>query len=236
MDSKEQPKILIGCPTGNFKEYCLEEYLEGIKKFTYKNYDLVLIDNSKEDKYYKKLKSKKINVIKYPCIPNIRTRIANSREILRKYALDNNYDYFLSLEQDIIAPVDLIERLLSHKKKVVCGVYNKLMKITDEGQFLREEEMPLIWIIYEGKLRRFFTKDLPENYLIPITASGLGCVLIHRSILEKIEFRSEENNKNFDDLFFYQDLINNLKIQAFCDTTIKCQHLEKEWTSEIKNS
>jgi len=48
-------RILIGCPTSDYKEYSLKEYLEGIKNLTYKNFDLVLVDNSKNDYYFNKL-------------------------------------------------------------------------------------------------------------------------------------------------------------------------------------
>jgi len=67
--------------------------------------------------------------------------------------------------------------------------------------------------------------------LYKIVSAGLGCVLIHRSVFENIEFRSE--NKNFDDRFFFIDCYNN-KIDVFCDTTIKCKHLisrPKAWST-----
>ena len=35
-------KILVGCPTSSYKSYCLNEYLEGIKNLTCKDFDLVL--------------------------------------------------------------------------------------------------------------------------------------------------------------------------------------------------
>ena len=59
-----KPKILVGCPTSDHKEYCLDKYLEGIKALTYPNFDFVLVDNSKEEKYYNKLKDKGLNVLR----------------------------------------------------------------------------------------------------------------------------------------------------------------------------
>ena len=116
----QQPKILVGCPTCNLYEYCLDDYLEGIKKLTYSNFDLIIVDNSEEE--YKKLKEKNIKVIKDKYVEPAVKRIVNSRNILRKYALENNYDYFLSLEQDVVPPEDIIQRLLSHNKKAITGV------------------------------------------------------------------------------------------------------------------
>ena len=49
-------KILIGCPTSEHKAYCLKEYLEGLKNLTYKDVNFIIIDNSKTDEYYNRIK------------------------------------------------------------------------------------------------------------------------------------------------------------------------------------
>ena len=51
-----KPKILVGCPTSFHKEYALEQYAESIKALTYPNYDILLVDNSKDDVYFKRIK------------------------------------------------------------------------------------------------------------------------------------------------------------------------------------
>ena len=49
------PRILIGCPTSYHKEYCLERYITGLKNIQYPNFDILLVDNSDNDEYYKKI-------------------------------------------------------------------------------------------------------------------------------------------------------------------------------------
>ena len=199
----QQPKILIGCPTCNLYEYCLDEYLDRARNLSYSNYDLLIVDNSKDENYHKKIKE----AIKDEYVEPAIKRIVSSRNKLRKYALENNYDYFLSLEQDVIPPKDIIERMLRHAKHVVSGIYFLDEKLTAKAFPLTKEQL---W-------------DDPGLY--EIGSAGLGCVLIHRSILESIEFRSE--NKEFDDRFFYKDC-KEKEIPIFCDTSIKCKHLTKE--------
>jgi len=41
------PKILLGCPTSDYKEYCLKEYVKSVKTLDYPCYDILLVDNSK---------------------------------------------------------------------------------------------------------------------------------------------------------------------------------------------
>src|SRR3989344_246742 len=116
-------RVLVGCPTSFHKEYCLKEYAESIKSLAYKHYDILLVDNSPNDEYLQKIKSLGINAIKGPYNENARDRIVISRNILKEYAIKNNYEYLLSLEQDVMPPKDIIERLLGHNKKVISGIY-----------------------------------------------------------------------------------------------------------------
>ena len=122
------PKVLVGCPTSEHKEYCLDKYLEGIKALTYSNFDFLLVDNSEDDRYYNQLKNKGVNVVRDKYYELARERVAKSRNILREKCLNEGYDYFFSLEQDVVPPIDVIERLLKHKKEIISGVYYTYFK------------------------------------------------------------------------------------------------------------
>lgn len=122
-------KVLVGCPTYSGKEYCLKEYIAGINSLLYKNFDVLLVDNSKDESFFKKLveisenweskKSQRLFLKRLPfASKEPRNAIVLSRNFLREYVLKNGYDYFLSLEADVIPPVDVIERLLSRGKKL----------------------------------------------------------------------------------------------------------------------
>ncbi|MBI2508198.1 glycosyltransferase [Candidatus Woesearchaeota archaeon] len=216
-------KILVGCPTSDYHEYALKEYAEAVKSLSYKNYDIMLVDNSKEDSYFKKLNSLNLPTVKGPYFESARERIITSRNILRQKVLDGNYDYFLSLEQDVIPPKDVIERLLQHKKRVVTGVYFNYIN-TKKGV----ELAPVVWSkVNLEKEERYFLKPSELNRgLIKIAMSGVGCILMHRSVLEKIKFRYEKQYPAFDDIFFGLDCRDN-KIEIYADTNMICRHLIK---------
>ena len=60
----KNPKVLVGCPTSFHKEYALKEYADAVKSLDYNNYDILLVDNSQDNDYYKKIKQIGLNVIK----------------------------------------------------------------------------------------------------------------------------------------------------------------------------
>ncbi len=227
-------KVLVGCPTAEQYEYCIDEYLKRIREFVLKNFDMLLVDNSKDDRYMQSLQQRGVQVIKAEHIKDVRERIVASRNILREQVLRNGYDYFLSLEQDVIPPKDVIPRLLSHNKKIVSGVYFKLydVLITNTGKrdgIVQKKGKTLMPVLFRfadepGKMHICTLHEVSGERLLKIRAAGLGCMLIHRSVLEKIHFRKEEGIQGYDDVVFCDDAYNN-GFEIYADTSVKCKHL-----------
>ncbi len=227
------PKVLVGCPTADAYAYCLEEYAARVKELTYPNYDVLIADNSKEDQYEKQLQASGLPVIRTPHLPDVRERVIHARNMIREVLLKNKYDYFLSLEQDVIPPQDVIERLLSHKKPVVSGVYYKefviTYKVKDKPIKTTKQIMPLICTLLPGmehsdRAHLCTPKEVDGDKFFRIRGAGLGCIIIHRSILEHIPFRSDADRGTFDDLCFSNDLYKK-SIPMYVDTSVKCKHL-----------
>ena len=218
------PKVLVGCPTCDIYNYCLNDYINVVKNLTYGNYDVVLVDNSKTDEYANKLINLGFKVLKDTYRDDARERIMSSRNILKDYMLDNGYDYLLSLEQDVIPPADIIERLLSYNKMIVSATYFNYVKWKGSDILV-----PLLLIgknPNDFKARYMQIDKLSPARLTEVKACGLGCVLIHRDVLDKIEFRYEKDKKGFDDVWFCADS-KKLGFEIFADTGILCKHLIK---------
>jgi len=253
------PKILVGCPISNHKEYCLDKYLAGIKALTYDNFDFMIVDNSKDEMYYNKLKNKGLNVVRDRYYELARERVAKSRNVLRKRCLEGDYGYFLSLEQDVVPPKDVIERLLKHKKEIISGVYYTyfksryppgvkplLWRTTTQKEFdfiMNTQDLMYSAVkrrIIENNLKdgdkiraRFTCEELEEPKLIKIFMAGLGCVLIHRNVLEKIKFKGSKERQTFDDVLFFEDA-RKLNYDLYADTSLKCKHYYMIWDKNLK--
>ncbi|MEK6902245.1 MAG: hypothetical protein AABX02_01495, partial [archaeon] len=213
------PRILIGCPTADVKADSLEAYVAGLNALTYPNVDIVIEDNSANEKYAERIQAHAKEWEKnHPghtfrvnhsgnVSPRVRERIIHGRNVIRDIVLKENYDYFFSLEQDIIPQKDVIEKLLAHRKDVVGGVYYNKVQLGGKMQLV-----PLLMIYPNEQMKQKnqahwvgFTHLVPPR-LIEVASIGLGCVLIHRSVLEKISFRIRENDPAFDDMHFAIDL------------------------------
>ena len=223
------PKVLVGGLLSDYHEYCTEEFIENIKKLTYSNMDLLFIDNSKDDRFFNSIKDK-IPVVKGKYFPSIYDRLIHNRNILREKALEGGYDYFFNVDQDIVLPRNAIEVLVGHNKNIITGLYFNPLKRGDEIKM-----SPTMWVAFSGNKERMVAvrDDVAlGNHLLQITACGSGCLLIHRSVLEKIKFRYDlSKGKGVDDVFFCKDAI-EAGYDIYADTAVKCRHMirGREWT------
>ena len=231
------PRILVGCPTYYLKEDSLEKYMDGLNRYTYPNFDVIIEDNSPTPEY-----SEKINVLgkKWEAAhpehsfrviysgqtsPKARERLVNGRNKIREIALKENYDYFLSLEQDVVLPDNGIEQLLAHKKEIMSGTY-----------FTYRETAPKQYalVVVAGKyaspadaqneiISMLNIFDLLPSRTMELHLVGLGCVLIHRPVLEKVTFRYDPLQAACDDIYFCDDA-NKQGIKVYLDSGILCAH------------
>tara|TARA_Y100000310_G_scaffold201978_1_gene202048 strand:- start:972 stop:1679 length:708 start_codon:yes stop_codon:yes gene_type:complete len=230
-----KPRVLVGCPTSDHKSYCLKEYSEMLKSLSYSNFDVLLIDNSKTGDYYKRIKDLRIPVEKIDYVEPARERIVRARNLIVEKVLEGDYDYFLSLEQDVIPPSDAIQRLLLHNKDIVSALYFKKCDIK-VGDSFRKEVLPLVYVEHDKSkdlVRQPRFKEVSGNDLMEISSCGVGCLLIHRKVFEKgVRFRYDKDKPPFDDIWFCKDARKE-GFDIFLDCSIKCKHLTEgmDWDS-----
>ena len=200
----------------------------------YLSYDLLLIDNSKDDSFFKELKSLGVNVERIEYCEPARERIIKCRNILKDRALKQGYDYFLSLEVDLFIQPDTIKKLLSHNKDIVSGYYGNDKLLTLKSKKTGEIKkviinMPLIyWDKGDGNFKRALPKEVLDKGLIEVGATGVGCLLISKGVLGKISFRYIPEEKTCDDFCFCSDA-KKLGYKIYLDSGVVLEHEHHPW-------
>lgn len=240
-------KVLIVTPTSAYKDYCVVDWAKAIGELTYPA-DVLIIDNTADDgehcRYLGKLKFGKKNVAIMHAPPmnkekDLRFTMCRCNNLGLWYALENGYDYYMSIESDVFPPCnDAIERLISHQKEVVGFNYfiNKWHFSTSVsgGRFKISNNM-VIDYIPKTCLDAFFDCT---GEVVPVTGLGLGFLLIDMKVFDKVPcFRVSENQfltqKKDDmihaDTFFHTDLA-CVGITPYWDTRYTCEHRNQKWS------
>ncbi len=218
------PSVLIAAPQNIIKRYCWEDWVYNIESFSYPNFNLLLVDNSDDGGKFKKEIAERGAIVSHikPKNKSVAQLLAESMEEARQMCLRNKYEYLFSLETDIIPPRSIIEMLVAAKRKVIGAMYH-----IGHGHHSR----PMIQLQephYHETLRSVY--DLKDELITfldgnikPVYHCGLGCVLIHRSILEKIKFRYIPGQNYYPDTYFAQD-VNDMGERIYVDTSIIVEH------------
>ncbi len=227
---KMNPKVFIATPHADRKNYCLEQYFEVINTLSYKNKVVLVADNSDSNKNTQLLNKMGIKAIHVkPKKKSNFQYICESHNALRSAFLRSNADIFFHLESDIKPPVDIIERLLSTRKRVVGAPY--FIGSGSESYLVSQDiekfgvEMKLTKRMDDGTDFMFIDGKLKKVHTI-----GLGCIMIDKRTLKKVPFRWEKGINAHPDSFFAHDL-HMLGIPIWCDTSIIPEHNNNEWTN-----
>lgn len=112
-------------------------------------------------------------------------RIASARNTVVARFLDQNAEWLLMLDTDMVFTPNLIERMLAVADPEKVPIVGGLCFAGGKGasihptmyQFLRDDD---------GDLVSTRMETYPENQLVEVNGTGAACLLMHRDALEKI--------------------------------------------------
>jgi hypothetical protein len=235
-----EPKILLASPINIIKKYCLFDWLEHIKKLTYPNVDIFLVDNSLLPTFSEKIRSMGFDcAYENPAGREARYFMATSLERCRVKFLSGQYTHLFSLECDIFPPLDIIEKLLAHDLDVVGTTY---WYYSGYDSMLQLFEMNNFHTDFENHKKEFRSRRLTfeeaqlfmNGQVKPIYANGIGCTLIKRWILEQFKFHIDPTDAGFADSVFHTDLWLS-GIPNFVDTSIIPVHRNSNWNTILSD-
>jgi len=248
-------KILIACPTSSHKDYCLDEWVENIfniyKQVAYIKENnmpkyrvyLFIVDNSQDNKNFYRIKEALIKerlksrqglnfslYYHYNKDISLRELMSECNNLITEFCIEIKADYLLSIESDVF-PNDVVERLLKHNpnsKKIVALPYFLYNSIASKSIMFDMEDIGDNRLCVPVDTDRLFM--LTDGKLHEAQQLGLGCAMIHRSILKQIPFRVDKNDKtgSHPDSFFYDDC-RAKGIKLYFDTSAYVIHKNGSW-------
>lgn len=236
------PKVLVAAPQASAKKYAFERFIDNVMQFTYPNFDVKLFDNTMDggtftaymndyvmQNHGKNARFEALNSVLMHKLTSdsVIERMARSHNDCRDFTLRLKYDYLLHLETDLFPPSDIIELLMMQTKPIVSALY-----YVDNGIYRK----PMIQRSIKLAPRFLSSKNFMANEdlcfcdgtLKKVAHAGLGCILIHRSVLEKVNFRHIDGVNNHPDTYFAEDCAKE-RIPIMLDTSIVVEHENSPW-------
>ena len=231
-----QPKVLIAAPISKHKDYIIHEWIPYVVSMPYENKEILLVDNSADSDWHLGLiDTYGINIlhvnpqgksnVEYMCL---------SQNVIRQFVIQNNFEYLMSIECDVFPPHDIINYLMCYGVPIISVPY-----MVAQG-----EQSEICMSVIDGYIEDTNNRHVGtfEGYvrtngqLAQVDSCGLGCTLIHRSIINRNPFRFMQGQATHSDTFFYIDC-KNKGISVFLDTSIICRHENQSWKqfSEYNN-
>lgn len=228
-------KILLAAPTSEHKDYCMKQWIEWITTdFSDIKYDILIVDNSKDSNYCKKIQEElgekgEVMHLPYKKDRSIIHTIAESNEMIRKYFLEGNYEFLFFNESDVFVPKNMLNLLLWENKQVIGAPYFI-------GHLHHSKIMSQV-IIPAGSSRDIAPKTLKKAFIdfngvvSPAVNIGLGALLIHRGVLDIVDFKVDDENNPYNshsDSHFHEK-VKKAGIQVFQINKRMAYHMNGNW-------
>jgi len=147
-----------------------------------------------------------------------------------------DYDYVVWIDSDIRFNFKMVERLASHKKDAICGLYRMkdmknftVVRHMDDEYFKAHKTYQFLTVEDVEKIRKTQKVDLMK-----IDYTGMGLFLVSRQALEKLEYPWFQpvwkENGNMRD-FTSEDVAFCIKLretgtEIYCDPEVMAGHMK----------
>jgi len=197
-----RPRVLLYCPTYkiNDREQIKPETRKSIKAIEFDGFLDKEIDSTS----------------KYP--PPNYENVLDHYQTVRRRVLDDGYDALLTVEHDIIAPVDGLQKLWNLNVPVAYGIYlfRGSRNMVNAFRMVRAPAPDMSLSIFQNLLT-----DAIKRQVVEVSGCGNGFTLIRREVLEQIDFRRANGDNPVPDMPFATDCM-NAGIQQWAHFGVQC--------------
>jgi hypothetical protein len=147
-----------------------------------------------------------------------------AREALADHALQAGMDYMLMIDDDMLTPVDLFERLYEHNVDIVAPL--AFTRNPPHYAVIYSCESGFDPVMKNDYFINHYVRNYPENQLVRCDAVGFGAVLIKMDVIKKMRkpyFMSTCGTG--EDVYFCYRAFKEAGAKVHMDTATKIDHL-----------
>lgn len=231
---KGNPKVSILIPNRN-ETKTLKKCIESIlSKSTYKNYEIVVIENNSTEKeifeYYKELeKQEKIKVLYYP------EKGFNYASIINFGVKNTDGEYIVQLNNDteLITP-DWLEKMIGMNQREDVGavgvkLYYPDMTIQHAGTIIGV--YGVAGHVFKGLYKNAHGYFARESHIQNLSAVTAACMMSKRSVFEEVGYMDERFAVAFNDIDFCMKIIQSGKLIIY-NPFVEFKHYESKSRGE----
>lgn len=156
----------------------------------------------------------------------------HARNVAVQQALDGNFNHIMFLDDDVMPPPDAYHKLSSYGYDIISGLYHR-----------RQNPIYPVAMIKTDK-GYGWVSEYTKGSVIEVDLVGAGCLLIHRTVLEKMKKPWFEWLIDRDDLkegekvsedFDFCIKAKKLGYRIIIDTSVECKHAGYGYTDSDRN-
>ncbi len=156
-------------------------------------------------------------------------------------------DWLLQIDTDEILSVEHFKKLIAAADKDERPIVSGIVHAAWDTDNLYPEPVPCVFKVGDDQTGLHAMHEYPEDSIVEIDAAGTGCILIHRSVFEKMKENQDKVNEG-DMWCFYRDMpvhqswvgedilfslrVKALGIKMYCHTGVQLPHKRSYWLKQ----
>ena len=151
--------------------------------------------------------------------------IARARNFMVRWALEDNADYLLMVDSDMVIPQDAIYNLLEDDVDVALGYYAR--GTSDDG----ETAFTKMGGSAPYNVRDFKAMRESGQHLVQVNRAGMGFALIETSVFGRIQkpwfyYEDHADGSGLSEDYWFCRQCQNAGIRVYVDTRVGCGHIK----------
>lgn len=173
--------------------------------------------------------------------------LIDARNKVAQQVVDSDVDWLLWLDTDGGFAPDTLDRLLDAADPVERPIMGALCfglkeEAADGMGGWQTRKFPTIYLWgqrQDGQEGTYVRGDYPDNTVVPCMGTGCHCVLIHRTVFEKVhaEYGTWYDRVRIGDMLYGEDIsfclrANSVQMPTHVHTGVKTTHQKTVWVSD----